>query len=169
MAISVAFFGLGIGAFVVYIFKTRKKAPKEMQEKGEKYKEKFLSLQIYQSSLAFAVSLPIFLLIVGYLIPPNTSYVYLFYIASSIPFFFAGISLALMYMALPKEISKLYFIDLVGAALATLLLDPLMQQIGAESTLLLLSVIISGPLFITALFHLIPSIRNKEQPMYQRD
>jgi predicted membrane-bound spermidine synthase len=165
MAISVAFFGLGIGAFVVYIFKTRKKA---LKEKEEKYRKNLLSLQIYQSSLAFAVSLPIFLLIVGYIIPPSTSFVYLFYIASSIPFFFAGISLALMYMALPKEISKLYFIDLVGAALATLLLDPLMQMLGAESTILLLSVIISSSSFITALF-LFKPIRRREQDSLRKD
>src|ERR671912_245465 len=165
MAISVAFFGLGIGAFVVYIFKTRKR---DLEEKEEKYREKLLSLQIYQSSLAFAVSLPIFLLIIGYVIPPSTSFVYLFYIASSIPFFFAGISLALMYMALPKEISKLYFIDLVGAALATLILDPLMQILGAESTIVLLSVIISGSSFATALF-LFKPIRRREQDNLRKD
>jgi hypothetical protein len=109
MAISVAIFGPGIGAFAVYIFKTRKKAPKgkeEKGEKGEKNSENLISLQIYQYCLVLAVSLPIFLFIVGYIIPSSTSFIYLFYIASSIPFFFAGISLALVYMALPQEISK---------------------------------------------------------------
>jgi predicted membrane-bound spermidine synthase len=165
MAISVAFFGLGIGSFVIYILKTRKKPPKVIEEKD---KEKLFSTQIYQSSVAFAVSLPIFLIIVGYIIPPNTSFIYLFYIASFVPFFFAGMSLALMYLALPKEISKLYFVDLVGAAFATLLLDPFMQKLGAESTLLLLSIIITGSSLITALFLRKPAVRRREQGTVRR-
>jgi predicted membrane-bound spermidine synthase len=69
-------------------------------------------------------------------------------------------SLALMYVAMPKEISKLYFVDLVGAAIGTLVLDPMMQQLGAESTLLSLSVIISMSTLITTLL-LFRSIRKR--------
>ena len=123
----------------------------------------FVPSRIVLSTVAFAISLPIFLFIVAYIIPPNTSFIYLFYIASSIPFFFAGMSLALMYVAMPKEISKLYFVDLVGAAVGTLVLDPMMQQLGAESTLLSLSVIISMSTLITTLL-LFRSIRKTSVP-----
>jgi len=60
-------------------------------------------------------------------------------------------SLASMYLSMPKEISKLYFVDLVGAAIGTLALDPMMQKLGAESTLLSLAVIISSSSMFTAL------------------
>lgn len=153
MAISVAFFGLGIGSFTVYVLKNKKKISEDNDDSGS-----FVPSRIVLSTVAFAISLSIFLFIVAYIIPPNTSFIYLFYIASSIPFFFAGMSLALMYVAMPKEISKLYFVDLVGAAVGTLVLDPMMQQLGAESTLLLLSVIISMSTLITTLL-LFRSIR----------
>src|ERR1051325_7810784 len=78
MAISVAFFGLGIGALVIHILKS-------------KIREEDLPSKILQATIAFAVSVPIFLFVIGHLIPPSISYVYLFYVASSIPFFFAGI------------------------------------------------------------------------------
>lgn len=120
MAISVAFFGLGIGALLIHILKSKIAADT-------------LPSKILQSIIVFAVSLPVFLFIIGHAIPSSTSYIYLFYLASSIPFFFAGISMALVYLAMPKEISKLYFVDLVGAATATLILDPLMRTLGAES------------------------------------
>ena len=137
MAISVAFFGLGIGSLFVHINnKTRR--------------QNFLP-QILQSTITFAISVPIFLVVLGHVIPPNTSYIYLFYLASSIPFFFAGISMAQVYLAMPKEISKLYFVDLVGAAVSTLVLDPLMQRIGAESVLLLITIFVIGPSLIAAL------------------
>jgi hypothetical protein len=94
MAISVAFFGLGIGALIIYLIKN-------------KIKQEELPSKILQSVIAFAVSLPIFLLIIGHIIPPNTSFIYLFYLASSIPFFFAGMSMALAYLAMSREVTKL--------------------------------------------------------------
>src|ERR687886_2985701 len=135
MAISVAFFGLGIGALLVHISK-RKLAHEK------------LPTHILQSTVAFAASLPIFLLLIGQVIPPSTSFLYIFYLVSSIPFFFAGVSMALIYLAMPREISKLYFFDLIGAASATLLLDSLMKTVGAESVLIAINLVVIGPSII---------------------
>jgi predicted membrane-bound spermidine synthase len=138
MAISVAFFGLGIGSLLIHILKNKIKREK-------------LASKILQTTIIFAVSVPIFLLVIGHIIPPNIYFIYLFYLASSIPFFFAGISMSLIYFAMPREVSKLYFIDLVGAASATLMLDPLMQRLGAESVLLSAALLVLGPSLIAAL------------------
>lgn len=138
MAISVAFFGLGIGSLLIHILKNKLKREK-------------LASKILQTTIIFAVSVPIFLLVIGHIIPPNIYFIYLFYLASSIPFFFAGISMSLIYFAMPREVSKLYFIDLVGAASATLMLDPLMQRLGAESVLLSAALLVLGPSLIAAL------------------
>src|ERR671933_1435501 len=140
MAISVAFFGLGIGALLVHIIK------------GRLLPDKFLTY-ILRYTVAFAISIPIFLVLIGHVIPPSTSYLYMFYLSSSIPFFFAGISMALIYLAMPREISKLYFVDLIGAAVATLLLDKLMNSVGAESVLIVIDLMVIGPsLLATMLF-----------------
>src|SRR5919112_1701967 len=112
MAISIAFFGLGIGSLLIHILKNKIKRDK-------------LASKVLQTTIIFAVSVPIFLLVIGHIIPPNIYFIYLFYLASSIPFFFAGISMSLIYFAMPREVSKLYFIDLLGAAAATLMLDAL--------------------------------------------
>src|SRR5690348_8000544 len=80
MAISVAFFGLGIGALIIHVSK-------------HKMKQESLPIKIIQSTIALAISLPLFLLTVGHLIPPNVSFIYLFFLVSSIPFFFAGVSM----------------------------------------------------------------------------
>jgi Spermine/spermidine synthase domain len=126
MAISVAFFGLGIGSLLIHIT-------------NNGMKREVLPNKIIQFTLAFAVSLPVFLFVIGHLIPPSISFIYLFFLASSIPFFFAGLSMALIYLAMPRQITKLYFIDLAGASAATLILDPLIRGLGAESVLLLIS------------------------------
>src|SRR5215212_737252 len=138
MAISIAFFGLGIGSLLTHILKN-------------KVKREQLPSKILQTTIIFAVSVPIFLLVIGHVIPPNIHFIYLFYLSSSIPFFFAGISMSLIFFAMPREVSKLYFIDLVGAAAATLMLDPLMQRLGAESVLLSVALLVLGPSLIAAL------------------
>src|SRR5215467_6488851 len=71
MAISVAFFGLGIGALLVHLVKN-------------KMKREELPKKITQSTIAFAVSLPIFLFVIGHIIPPSVSFIFLFFLASSI-------------------------------------------------------------------------------------
>src|SRR5919202_4218693 len=65
MAISIAFFGLGIGALIIHLTK-------------DKIKRENLPYKILRSSIAFAVSLPIFLFLIGRAIPPSTSFIYLF-------------------------------------------------------------------------------------------
>jgi hypothetical protein len=88
MAISVAFFGLGIGALSVHILKNKIiRANKESIPITS-----LLPSKILQSTIAFGVSLPLFLFVTGHIIPPTTSFLYLFYLASSIPFFFAGVN-----------------------------------------------------------------------------
>jgi predicted membrane-bound spermidine synthase len=144
MAISIAFFGLGIGSLLTHILKN-------------KVKREQLPSKILQTAIIFAVSVPIFLVVIGYVIPPNIHFIYLFYLTSSIPFFFAGISMSLIFFAMPREVSKLYFIDLVGAAAATLMLDPLMQRLGAESVLLSAALLVIGPSLIAAIVLSTPS------------
>src|SRR5918911_2928454 len=141
MAISVAFFGLGIGAIIVHL-------------RRNKIRTENLPSKILQFSIAFGISLPIFLFLIGYVISPSTSFIYLFFLIASIPFFFAGISMALIYLAMPKEVTKLYFVDLAGAAGATIILDSLLQGFGAESLVLLIGVLATAPPIITSLlFH----------------
>jgi predicted membrane-bound spermidine synthase len=139
MVISIAFFGLGIGSLLVHILKG-------------KLNEVNLPSRILQSTMGFAISLPIVLLVMGHLIPSNPSFIYVFYLSSSIPFFFAGLSVAMIYLSMPKEITKLYFIDLLGAGAAALILDPIIQVLGAESVLLSISLLVLGPTMVAALF-----------------
>src|SRR5918911_4118943 len=90
MAISVAFFGLGIGSLVIHI-----------QKDGVGWRSKYehkeqLSSRIIYFAIAYAVSVPAFVFLISS-IPPSTSNIYLFYLASSVPFFFAGSIMALVF------------------------------------------------------------------------
>jgi hypothetical protein len=90
MAISIAFSGLG--ALLIHILEAK------IKQRDEK-----LPSKIFQSTIAFAILVSIFLFVIGPIIPPNSSFLYLFYLDSSIPFFFTGISMALVYLAIPRS------------------------------------------------------------------
>ena len=122
--LSVVFLGLGIGSLVIHMQKDSTKWNSRYERKEQ------LSSMIVYFAIAYAISVPIFIFLIS-VIPPSTSNVHLFYLVSAIPFFFAGSIMALVFYAMPEKISKLYFADLVGAACATLLLDPLMRGLGA--------------------------------------
>ncbi|MDQ4067494.1 MAG: hypothetical protein M3114_07890, partial [Thermoproteota archaeon] len=140
MAISIAFFGLGVGSFMIHIQKDKFSTPKKKSTIDSQFT---FSSRIVRYAIAYGISLPIFTFLIGY-IPSDTSYIYLFYLISSVPFFFAGAAMALIFLAMSEKISKLYFADLIGAALATIILDPMMQSLGAGSFLLLISAVVVG-------------------------
>jgi predicted membrane-bound spermidine synthase len=140
MAISIAFFGLGVGSFMIHIQKDKFNSLKKKSTIDSQFT---FSSKIVRYAIAYGISVPVFIFLIGY-IPSDTSYIYLFYLISSIPFFFAGAGMALIFLAMSEKISKLYFVDLIGAALATIILDPMMQSLGAGSVLLLTSVVVVG-------------------------
>ena len=140
MAISIAFFGLGIGSFVIHIQRGKIKTQKKKTTTEPQFT---YASRIVEFAIAYGISVPVFIFLIGF-IPSDTSYIYLFYVVSSIPFFFAGACMALIFLAMSERISKLYFADLIGAASATIILDPVMQSFGAGSVLLITSVAVVG-------------------------
>jgi hypothetical protein len=151
MAISVAFFGLGIGSLLVHMQKDYG------EQRNASWLRRLISVpavtpeavtkKIIQYSVAYALSVPAFIFAVTQL-PPDPSFVYLFYLASSIPFFFVGSIMALIFFAMPRQINRLYFADLVGAASAAIILDPLMRGLGAEPVLLFTALLVAGSAII---------------------
>src|SRR5919112_4753274 len=159
MAISIAFFGLGVGSFMIHIQKDKFST---LKKKSTIDLQLTFSSRIVRYAIAYGISLPIFIFLIGY-IPSDTSYIYLFYLISSVPFFFAGAAMALIFLAMSEKITKLYFADLIGAALATIILDPMMQSLGAGSALLLISAVIVGSSACSYFFML------RRTPTHQRD
>jgi len=144
MAISIAFFGLGVGSLAVHTAKNR-------------LRREDIPIYLLKSSLGFAISIGVFLVVTSYLIPPSVNFLYLFYLISSLPFLFAGIAIALIFYSRPRDISRLYFLDLIGSAAATLLLDPLLRGFGAEYTLVFVSLLVS----VTCMVGIFVMSRNK--------
>ncbi len=63
------------------------------------------------------------------------------YLASALPFFFAGCTVTLAITRQAQDVSRLYFADLAGAATGCLLLIPVINAVGAINALLLVGVL----------------------------
>ena len=59
----------------------------------------------------------------------------LIYVVICVPFFFAGLVLSIVFTHYAKQIRKLYFWDLIGAALGSVLLIPLLPKVGTVGIL----------------------------------
>jgi len=115
VAISVALFGMTLGALRVYL-------------SPDYFTEERTPIHLAYSSLLFAVSV-----VVSFLVHANLRFVFeasfssflsiaLTYSLFTMPFFFSGICVCLALTRFPKAISRLYAADLTGAALGCILL-----------------------------------------------
>jgi len=135
LMISLALFGYGLSGFAMSISKMGK------DKNGLKYLENFI--------LGYAVLLPIIYKITLiakidflHLFDPlsNLLLLILNFTVLLIPFFLAGVSLVLIFTHYSEEIGKLYFIDLIGAALGGIMIIPLIINFGPSGIVILLSI-----------------------------
>jgi len=127
IAISVALFGWGLGGFLLHVLKEKRVV-----------KSTLGSLTVV--SLLYSISIPIFLWIIIRL-PATPDYLSLYFITSVIPFFLAGVALALSFDIYKDITGKLYFADLIGASLGALAITLVIGFLGAESTVLFVAVL----------------------------
>lgn len=128
MAISIAMFGMTVGAIIVYLF------PNYFRE------EKVLK-HLALNSLAFAVSIIlsfVFHLLVPF-IPAGATWehglmcVSSTFVVISIPFIFSGIAVCLALTKFTQKVAKLYAFDLCGAAAGCILLGALLNYVDGPS------------------------------------
>ncbi|MCX6639875.1 MAG: hypothetical protein NTW14_05260 [bacterium] len=146
MAISLAMFGMTIGAILVYSFPshfTQERAPSQ--------------LSLY--SLCLAVSMVLcFLahLCIPILTKEGFSLVVLFgitmvYTILAVPFMFSGICVSLALTKFPSHVSKLYAADLAGAAVGCILLIYTLQITDGPTTVFVIAILAClGAIFFAA-------------------
>ena len=145
MAISLALFGMSMGAVVAYL------APK-------RFPQKHLSEKLAELSFFMGLSLLVgFWLYLRIPFTPEFSVaglltVVLAFLLTSVPFVFSGILVALILTRFPAHVGRLYAVDLVGAALGTLLMLVLTTPLSGFGVVLFVA-------FIAALAGVVFSMR----------
>ena len=144
MAVSVSMFGLTSGAVIVYIF------PDFFLQERARY-------HLALSSVLLAVTIPLsFLMHLSIPFFIHMSLVGIFsivftYAILSIPFIFGGICVCLALTKFPQQVSKLYAVDLIGAACGCLFLIVALEVTDGPTAVVLAAALVSvGAAFFAA-------------------
>lgn len=130
MAISVAMFGMSVGAIAVYLMPrhfTYEKAPVQLAA--------YTLLFALSVLLSFSLHLYVPFIIPGKL--AETAFnVVITYVVIAVPFIFSGVSVCLALTRFPSNVATLYSADLVGASLGCILLVPLLSLVDGPTAVL---------------------------------
>ncbi|HPD31780.1 MAG TPA: hypothetical protein PLL20_17445 [Phycisphaerae bacterium] len=127
VAISVALFGWGLGGLFIFLLRL------------SRFEQHVRSILV-GLSLLLAVTLPLFL--AGVLqLPFSPDRLNTYFLLSLMPFLAGGAVLSLMFESWGKDSNRLYFADLIGASLGTLLVPLAIGRLGAESAILVIAVL----------------------------
>lgn len=136
MVVSVALFGLTVGAILVFVLPAR-------------FSAESVKLRLAQCALLFSLSAALSFLI-HRLLPFDASvsiggYLSLLSIFAlfAIPFVFSGIVVTLALTKFPQQISKLYAADLVGAAAGTMLLIMVLELTDGPTAVIVVGLLAS--------------------------
>jgi spermidine synthase len=134
MVVSITLFGIGVSGIWVYLNPQR--FPKE--KAGE---------QMARAALLFAVSIPICFLLQRYLPAapdsPRWGWAYLTatYVLIAVPFFLGGTAISLALTHFSRNVSTLYFADLVGASIGCALVFPCLTVMTGPDVIAIVGVI----------------------------
>jgi hypothetical protein len=132
VAISVALFGMTVGALIVYLAPSR--FPVERTNE-----------RLVQSSLLFGLSIVLSFLtqlalpFVGKWSIEGVYSVVTLYLVIAVPFVFSGVFVCLALTRFPRQISRLYAADLVGAAVGAVALVWLLEVMDAPSAVVVVA------------------------------
>ncbi|MGB2694699.1 MAG: hypothetical protein WBD55_05860 [Dehalococcoidia bacterium] len=137
MAVSVALFGMTVGALIVHL------AP-------ERFSDQQTRERLAQAALLFTLTL-VLSFVVQLQIPfePEWSFISILLVATtylviSVPFIFSGIVVCLTLTRFPAQVSRLYAADLIGAGLGTITLIWLLNLLNdGPSTVLAIAALAS--------------------------
>ena len=129
LAISVALLGLGAGGVFAFL--------------GRRWLAKWDTTTLVARLCALNVVPVVLALVVMFMVPVSPELTWrnfgklsAVYLATGIPFFFSGLVLSLVFAREAKKVSYLYGADLMGGALACLLVVPALNIIGAPNSIL---------------------------------
>lgn len=143
VAISIALFGMTVGALIVYLLPDR-------------FPEGRVKERLSQSSLLFSVSIVLsFITQLSIPFEPEWSVVGVYsiaflYFVTSVPFIFSGICVALALTKFPGQVGRLYAADLIGAALGSMSLIWLLNLLDGPSAVVAIAALVAVGAFFFA-------------------
>ena len=136
LAISVALLGLGAGGVFAHLFRARLSQWTIEQLAGSLLTaNSIIMLAVLEVVLHSAVSLNLEL--------RNFEKLTIIYLVAAVPFFITGLLFSVVFARETAQIARLYGFDLIGGALACLMLVPILNVLGAPNAVLCAAVLMA--------------------------
>ncbi len=134
MAISIAMFGMTVGAVLVYRF-------------SNFFTQELTKRHLSAAALLFCLSIPLSFMTqqsIPFVVDTSTSIISYYsicltYAVISVPFIFSGICICLALTRFPRQVNSLYAADLIGAALGCLFLVLALEVTDGPTSVLIVS------------------------------
>lgn len=143
MAISIALFGLGASGLYLFVRAGRFRAENLEQSLT-------VAILLFAATIVVSLAISLQLQITTDYSAGNIYRLLIIYIVSLVPFFFSGLAVSVILFVRSKDISRLYFYDLCGAALGALLTIPILNVLGAIDAQLLAATIATAAAAVIA-------------------
>jgi hypothetical protein len=134
LAISIALLGLGAGGVFAHLWKQRLET---RSTRNLAAGCSLLNAVVIVTVLVIVLHVPVSL----DLTTANFFRLSLIYLCSSVPFFLTGLQFSVIFAREPSRISRLYGADLIGGAIACLVVVPLLNWIGAPNAILVAALV----------------------------
>ena len=144
LAISLALFGLSLSGIYLYL---RPKVIEGDRLPGALWRYGLLAALGTVAALYFILQQRVSIKFAG----ENLRALTIIYLLSSVPFFFAGLTVTAVIKRLQSDMGRLYFFDLAGAGIGCLLLGGLLALFGGVNTVLVVAAVFAAA---TILFQL---------------
>ncbi len=142
---SLAVFGLGIGSIISYVLRKYEKFAFQISNKAKSWKDSIEMLSTLLS-LSFITSF----VMIYFLSFTNNVVIYI--ILGIAPFIFGGLIYSILFTTFTDISGKLYFIDLIGSGIGSVVVILLLNQTGMFRTVLTLSIVAFIPTLILPSF-----------------
>ena len=144
MAVSLAMFGMTVGAVIVYLYKDRYT---EASASRDMAMNAFLFAVTSVSSLFIYLKLPI----LGSTELEALPLITLSFVVIAVPFIFSGITVAIALTRFPAFVGRLYAVDLLGAATGCVLIVVTLEHTDAPTAAVVIAALIAVSAFCFAL------------------
>jgi hypothetical protein len=150
MVLSIVLFGFAASGSVLSVLESRRPGITACLS-GRLWQARLLVLFAVAAAGSFLLlaGLPLDYFLIP-LLPRQLFYLLLSFLVLALPFFFAGLIIALAYVALPRCSGRIYFTSMLGSAFGALLPAPLLPLLGEGRIVLLIGLLsLTAALFIS--------------------
>jgi hypothetical protein len=144
MAISIAMLGIGAGGIYVYLIAPARSVTDTLERLA-------ISAMLFSATIVVALYIQLHIRFIPSFSLRSFLLLAQVYLVIAVPFFFGGLCISLALSQFSKDVSKLYFADLLGAGLGCFLVIPALSFLSGPNAVIVSAILAGGAAYAFSL------------------